>query len=173
MSSWGSFCVSICFPSVPIIKYKIETHFWPHIVHGRSPHKTQASITFWHFVSHLERNWQMRVWQSRLDCSVRSAIGSLYFGCFGKVTFLGFSPSSVSIAMLPDVKMESCSWIFHFSCLIGGFEVDLSQKSLMERRVFPDQSLCADCAVFSSERLLLYLLNSHSGQKFCALAFVD
>ena len=128
-----------------MLKYKSETHFWSQRCHGRSPHKTPASIIFWHFKSQRSFNLLFLICRSLSVSFVASSIAISYFGSAGSRTFFGFDWRSVSSVTLSRARMASFTWMRHFSHLLGGSQVGRSQNGSIDNDVFRDSR--ADCAV--------------------------
>ena len=124
--SCGNFCVRRRLPSVSILRYKSETHFWSHRCHGRCPHKTPASVVFWHFNSHWSFSWQFLICRSLSVSSVASSMAISFFGSIGRRTRVGFGWRSVSSGMFSRSRIASFTWICHFSHRVGGSEVGRS-----------------------------------------------
>ena len=141
----GNFCVGRRLPSVPILRYRSETHFWSHRCYGRSSHKTPDSVIFWHFNSHWSFSWLFLICRSLSVSSVASSMANSYFGSIGSRTFVGFGWRSVSSVMFSRARIASFTWMRHFSQRIGGSEVGRSQNGFIDRGVFRDSR--ADCAM--------------------------
>ena len=157
----GNFCVMRRLPSVPMLRYKSETHFWSQRCHGRSPHKTPASVIFWHFKSHWSFNWLFLICRSFSVSSVASSIANSYFGSAGSRTVVGFGWKSVSSVMVSRARIASFTWMRHFSHLFGGSEVGRSQNGSVDSGVFRDSRV--DCAM--SYRFRYCIQSEFSGAK--------
>ena len=145
MLSCVNFCVRRRLFSVPMLRYKSKTHFWSERCHDRSPHKTPASVIFWHFKSHWSFNWLFLICRSLSVSSVLSSIAISYFGSAGSRTIVGFGWRNVSSVMFSHARMASFNWMRHFSYLIWGSEIARSQNGSIDSGVFRDSR--ADCAL--------------------------
>ena len=119
--------------------------FWSHRCHGHSPHKTPASVIFWHFNSHWSFRWLFLNCRSLSVSSVASSMANSYFGSTGSLTVVGFGWRSASSVMFSRARIASFTWIRHFSQCIGWSKVGRSQNGSIDSGVFLDSQ--TDCAM--------------------------